>query len=73
MEFIAPFDLGIDRKNIVEQDRRDELHRLDGDGGDRPHGLAGGDDAPGNVHLAEHPAAEDVAIGIDVARSWHCA
>ena len=33
--------------------------------------LARGDDAGGDVHLAEHPAAEDMAVGVDVAGPRH--
>ena len=32
---------------------------------------ARGDDARGDVHLAQHPAAEDMAVGVDVARPGH--
>ena len=63
-----PLDLGIDRDQVAQVDRRDELHRLDRDRRDRPLGAARGDDARGDVHLAQHPAAEDVAVGVDVAR-----
>src|SRR6185369_8807741 len=34
---------------------------------DRPLGAARSDDARCNVHLRQHPAAEDVAVGVDVA------
>ena len=36
-----------------------------------PSASRDGDDAGGDVHLAEHPAAEDVAVGVDVARPRH--
>src|SRR6185369_11074726 len=52
-------------------DWRDEFHRLDRH---RRHGTLGSarrDDAGRNVHLAQHPAAEDMAVGVDVARSRH--
>src|SRR5688572_14078844 len=66
-----PLDPREDRDDVVQQDRGDELHRLDRDRGDRSVGLARGDDAGGDVHLAEHPAPEDVAVRIDVARPRH--
>src|SRR6478735_10552398 len=52
-------------------DRLKELHRLDRDRRDRALGAARGDDACRNVHLAQYPAAEDVAVGVDVARPRH--
>ena len=36
-----------------------------------PSRPARGDDAGGDVHLAQHPAAEDVAVGVDVGRPRH--
>ena len=62
-------DLGIDRDHVAQVDRRDELHLVDRDRRDRTVGAARGDDAGGDVHLAQHPAAEDMAVGVDVARA----
>ena len=61
-----PLDPGIDRDQVVQQDRRDEGHRLDRHGCRRPLRGAAGDDAAGDVHLAQHPAAEDMAVGVDI-------
>ena len=36
-----------------------------------PSRPARGDDAGGDVHLAQHPAAEDMAVGVDVGRPRH--
>src|SRR3954469_25842996 len=52
-------------------DRRDELHRLDRDRGDRAFGAARGDDTGRDVHLAQYPPAEDMAVGVDVAGAGH--
>src|ERR1044072_1098446 len=48
-------------------DGRDELHALDGDGCDRALRALGSGDAPGDVHLAQHPATADMAVCVDVA------
>src|SRR3546814_20803736 len=56
----------VDRDDVAQQDRRDELHRLDRHRRDRALRRAPGDDAARDVHLAQHPAAEDMAVGIDV-------
>ena len=62
-------DLGIDRDQVAQVDRGEELHLVDRDRRDRAIGAARGDDARGDVHLAQHPAAEDMAVGVDVARA----
>ena len=59
-------DRGVDAQHVADLDRPDEGHRLDGD---RHHpSLSAFDrgDAAGLVHLDEHPAAEDVAVGVGV-------
>src|SRR3546814_16766058 len=48
-------EMGVDRDDVAQQNRCDELHRLDRDGRGRPLRDARGDDAAGDVHLAEHP------------------
>src|SRR3546814_17696027 len=58
--------MGVDRDDVAQQNRSDELHRLDRDGRGRPLRDARGDDAAGDVPLAEHPAAEDLAVDVDV-------
>ena len=62
-----PFHLGEDADHIAQVNGRDELHPLDGDRRHRSAGPARGDDAGGNVHLRQYPAAEDMAVGVDVA------
>src|SRR4029453_1728974 len=44
---------------------------LDGDCCYRTVGAPRGNNASGDVHLAQDPAAEDMAAGIDVARAGH--
>src|SRR3546814_16982534 len=56
----------IDRDDVAQQDRRDELHCLDRHCRDRALRLAPRDDAAGDIHLAQYPAAEDMPIGVDV-------
>jgi len=65
-----PFHVGINRNHVAQVDRRDELHRLDRHGCDRTVRAARRDDARRDVHLAQNPAAEDMPVGIDVARAW---
>ena len=67
----APLLARIDRHDVAQQDRRDELHALDRDRGDRPLRQPMRDDAPGYVHLAQHPAAENMTIGVDVRQARH--
>ena len=62
------FDLGIDRDQIAQVDRGDELHRLDRDRSNRALGPPRSDDASRNVHLTKHPATEDMAVGVDIGR-----
>ena len=64
-------DVRIDRDQVAQVDRRDELHRLDRDGRDRSLARREATMPAGDVHLAQHPAAEDMAVGIDVARARH--
>src|SRR5687768_2616964 len=60
-------DLRIDGDDVAQVDRSDELHAFDRHRRYRALGSPGSGDAAGDVHLAEHPAAEDVAVGVDVA------
>src|SRR3546814_5528128 len=52
--------------DVAQQDGRDELHRLYRHRRDRALRLAPRDDAAGDIHLAQYPAAEDMPIGVDV-------
>src|SRR3546814_15060283 len=56
----------IDRDDVAQQDRRDELHCLDRHCRDRALRLAPRDDAARDIHLAHYPAAEDMPLGLDV-------
>ena len=60
-------DFGIDADHVAQVNRLDELHLVDRDRRDRSAGAARRDDARGDIHLAQHPAAEDMAVGVDVA------
>ena len=62
-------DLALDRNQVAQMDRRDELHRLDRDRRHRPLRAPRGDDARRDVHLAQHPPAENMAVGVDVGRA----
>src|SRR5690606_23011130 len=64
----TPFKMRIDRDDVAQQDWRNELHRLDRHGRRRTLGDSRGDDAACDIHLAQHPAAEDMAIAVDVGR-----
>ncbi len=64
-----PLDVGVDADQVAQLDRRDEFHPLDRHGRDGTLRPSRRDDAGGNIHLAQHPAAEDVAVGVDVART----
>ena len=61
-------DCGVDGKHISNLDRADECHRLNGDRDDAPLSLLGRANAPSLIHLADHPAAENIAVGVGVAR-----
>jgi hypothetical protein len=61
-----PLDGGVDRNYVAHVNRRDELHGLDCNRGHRPPGAPRGDDAGRDIHLAKHPAAENMPVGIDV-------
>src|SRR3546814_8089098 len=63
-----PHDVAIAAQHVANGDRPDEGHRLDADGDHAAAGAAGGGEAAGDVHLAEHPAAEDIAVRIGVRR-----
>jgi hypothetical protein len=52
-------------------DRRDELHALDRHRRDRALGTTRRGDAARDIHLAKYPAAEDMAVGVDVAWAGH--
>src|SRR5579883_1574975 len=59
-------EVGVDAHHVADIDRLLEGHGVDRDGGDPALGDAVGEDAARDVHLAEHPAAEDVAVLIGV-------
>src|SRR5690554_3976928 len=59
-------DPGIDAKDVAHPYRRDEGHGLDGDGCDAPARVLDRRDGPSHVHLAHHPAAENVARRIGI-------
>jgi len=59
-------DAGVDAQHVANLDRSDKGHGLDGDGHDASLRALHGGDAAGLVHLAQHPAAENVAIGVGV-------
>src|SRR3546814_18975570 len=58
--------VGIGAVHVADIDRTVEHHGVDGDGSNAPGGARTGGDAAGDVHLRQHPAAEDVAAGIGV-------
>ncbi len=61
-------DRRVNAEHIADLDRTDEGHGVDGDCDDASLGPFDGCDAAGLVHLAQHPAAKDVAIGVGVLR-----
>jgi hypothetical protein len=61
-------ELAIDGHHVTHIDGADELRPVDGDGGDAPLSPLAGEDATGDIHLREHPAAENVAARIGVRR-----
>src|SRR3546814_1285560 len=63
--------MGIDRHDVAQQDRGDEGHALYRHRGDRPLCDPGGDDATGDIHLAQHPSAENMPVAVDVRHARH--
>ena len=61
-------DRRVHAQHVADLDRADEGHRVDGDRDDASLRLLHRRDSAGLVHLAQHPAAEDVAVGVGVAR-----
>ena len=57
--------------SIAQVDRLNELHPVDRDRRYRTAGVEPGDDAGRLVHLAQDPAPENMAIGVDVAWPGH--
>ena len=66
-----PFDVRVNRDQVAQMDRRDKLHPLDGYRRYRSVRPYPGNDSRGDVHLAQNPAAKDMAVGIDVGRARH--
>ena len=64
-------DARVDAQDVADLDRTDEGHAVKGDGDDAPLRALDAADAAGLVHLAEHPPAENVAVGVGVARHRH--
>jgi hypothetical protein len=60
--------LGIDLERVADLDRADELHGVERDGDDAAVRPLDAGDAAGLVHAREHPAAENVAVGVGVRR-----
>lgn len=58
-------------QQIAHEDGLLELETVDGHGGHTPSRPSHGDNASCNIHLGHDPAAEDVAIGIDIGRHGH--
>src|SRR3546814_20152885 len=65
----APFHMGIDGYDVLQEDGRNELHCFYGNGGDRTSRFPGSDNPPGDIHLATDPAAEDVAVTVDFSET----
>src|SRR5580692_1710733 len=64
-----PRHMAVDADEIADPDRLVKSHGLHRHGGDPALRPAGGDGAAGNIHLRQHPAAENIAVGIHVG--WH--
>lgn len=65
-----PLDHGIATDLVPDQHRLVKGHRLDSHGGDPAPGPVRRNIAPGNVHLGQQPATEDVTARIGIG--GHC-
>ena len=61
-------DMRIDLERVADFHRADELHGVKRDGDDAAVRPFDAGDAAGLVHARQHPAAENIAIGIGVRR-----
>lgn len=59
-------DLGVDLEHVADPHRPNECHRIDCDGDDAAFRALDTGNAPGLVHPRQHPAAENIAVGVGV-------
>ena len=63
-----PHQIGVDRNEIADIDGFAKVHRLDRNGHGAGFRDLGSEHAAADIHLAQQPAAEDVAIGVGIGR-----
>ena len=61
-------EIAVDTEHVTDVNREVEGHGVDRHGGHAALGPLAGGDASRDVHLGQHPAAEDVAARVGIGR-----